>query len=159
MNNLRALATALVFTVSLTGCSHVRLQSPIAPTVGPPTTFVPSTSDAKTTQVFDVRDGFTKGTAFRAASDLLAQQYTVDVSDPHAGFLMTTWQASYIRDGVPDVRYRTRMVIRFLGDEWRQVSVRSEANWQRDAEWVVGYDTKMLDTVSAQLRAKIGKKN
>jgi len=159
MNNLRALATALVFTLSLTGCGRMRLQSPIAPAAGPPATFVPSTSDVKTTQVFDVREGLTKGTAFHAASDLLAQQYTVDVSDAHAGFLMTTWQASYIRGGVPDVRYRTRVVIRFLGDDWRQVSVRSEANWQRDAEWDVGYDTKMLDTVTAQLRAKIGKKN
>ena len=159
MTNPRALATALAFTLSVTGCGHVRLQSPIAPAAGPPATFVESTSDVKTTQVFDVREGLTKGAAFRAASDLLAQQYTVDVSDPHAGFLMTTWQASDIRGGVPDVRYRTRLVVRFLGDEWRQVSVRSEANWQRDAEWDVGYDTRMLDTVTAQLRSKIGKKN
>lgn len=159
MTHFRALATALVFTLSVTGCGRVRLQSPIAPAAGPPASFVPSTSDAKTTQVFDVREGLTKGTAFRTASDLLAEQYTVDVSDPHAGFLMTTWQASYIRGGVPDVRYRTRLVVRFLGDEWRQVSVRSEANWQRDGEWDVGYDSRMLDTVTTQLRAKIGKKN
>ena len=40
MTNPRALATALAFTLSVTGCGHVRLQSPIAPAAGPPATFV-----------------------------------------------------------------------------------------------------------------------
>jgi hypothetical protein len=52
-------------------------------------------------------------------------------------------------------------MIRFLGDEWKQVSVRAQANWQRvgaNDEWDVGYDTQVLDDVSNELMVRIGKR-
>lgn len=148
----------LVALVTLSACA--RLRSPIAPVVGPPPTFIASTSDVRGTRLIEVRDGTTKAAAYRAATDVLAKRYSVDVSDEHAGFLMTPWQASFMRDGTPDLRYRTRVMIRFLGDEWKQVSVRAQANWQRVGtgdEWDVGYDTQVLDDVSNDLVARIGK--
>jgi hypothetical protein len=98
-----------------------------------------------------------KPAVFKAAQDYLTARFAVDVKDDHAGFLMTPWQASSLRNGVPDLRYRTRVVLRFVGDEWKQVSVRAEANWQRGDEWDTGYDTKLRDDVIAELRTKIGK--
>ena len=100
----------------------------------------------------------TKAAAFRAATDLLTQRFSVDVSDQRAGFLMTPWQATLTRAGVPDVRYRVRIIIRFIGDDWKQVAVRAEANWQRGDEWDVGYDSKALDDVANDLRTRIGKR-
>jgi hypothetical protein len=150
----------LLAAVTLSACT--RLRSPIAPVVGPPPTFIPSTSDVRGTRLIEVRDGVTKAAAFRAATEVLAKRYSVDVSDEHAGFLMTPWQASFIRDGTPDLRYRTRVIIRFLGDEWKQVSVRAQANWQRVGvgdEWDIGYDTQVLDDVSNDLAARIGKRS
>ena len=58
----------------------------------------------------------------------------------------------------PDLRYRTRVVIRFLGEDWKQASIRAEANWQKGEEWEIGYDGKILDDVAAELKAKIGKR-
>jgi hypothetical protein len=104
-----------------------------------------------------VRDALAKADAFKAVSDYLQESFSVDVSDPKAGFLMTPWQASMLRQGVPDLRYRTRVIVRFLGDEWKQVSVKSEANWQRGEEWDVGYDSKLLDTVTTEVRNRVGK--
>jgi hypothetical protein len=153
----RALCLAILATV-LSGCAGVRLRSPIAPASGPPPSFVPTTSDVRATRLVDVRDGVTKAAAFRAATDLLTQRYSVDVSDQHAGFLMSPWQSSVMRDGVPDLRYRTRVVIRFLGDDWKQASVRSDANWQRGEEWDIGFDSTMLGAVSLELKARIGKR-
>jgi len=124
---------------------------------GAPTSFVASNSDAKTTRVVLVRDGLTKPALFRMATEYLTQKYTVDVSDPNAGFLMTPWQASLARDGVPELRYRTRIVLRFLGDDWKQLAVRTEANWLRGEEWQVGYDAALLDSVSANLTTRLGK--
>ena len=127
---------------------------------GAPTSFVPSTSDAKTTRVVMIRDGLAKPVLFRMATDYLAQKYTVEVSDPNAGFLMTPWEARLTRDGVPELRYRTRIVLRFLGDStWKQLSVRAEANWLRGEEWQWGYDAALLDSLSAQLGARLGKRN
>lgn len=158
----RSAAVALFAALTASSaCKSMRLQSPIAPVAGPPPTFVQSTSDVRSTRLLEVKDGVTKTAAFKAATDLLTQNFSVDVSDQHAGFLMTPWQATFVRDGAPDLRYRTRVMIRFLGDDWKQVSVRSQANWQREGtvdEWIVGYDTKILDDVANDLSGRIGKK-
>ncbi len=154
----RTVSTAAV-CLGLAACSSVRLRSPITPAAAPPATFVMTTSDTRTTRVIDVRDGLSKSAAFRAVSDFLSQKYAVDVSDSHAGFLMTPWQAPIIREGVPDLRYRTRVITRFIGDDWKQLSVRVEANWQRGDEWDVGYDSQMLEDAVVELRTRIGKKS
>ena len=127
---------------------------------GAPTSFVASTSDAKTVRIVILREGATKQWLFRNATEYLAQKYTtVDVSDPNAGFLMTPWQNTLTRDGVPELRYRTRIVLRFLGDTtWKQLAVRADANWLHGEEWQWGYDAALLDSLSAQLTARLGKR-
>lgn len=123
---------------------------------GAPMSFVASTSDSKNTRVIMTRDGLTKQAMFRMASEYLAQKYTVDVSDPNAGFLMTPWQATLSRDGVPELRYRTRIVLRFLGDDWKQLALRAEANWLHGDEWEWGYDAALLDSVASHLTSRLG---
>src|SRR5215212_216793 len=124
---------AMLLAALLSACGGVRLQTGATPSQPP--TFIATTSDTKSSRVIDVRDGITKAAAFKAASDMLIARFSVDVSDQRAGFLMTPWQASFIREGAPDLRYRMRIVIRFVGDDWKQATVRTEANWQRGEEW------------------------
>lgn len=124
----------------------------------PPSTFVHSTSDIRATRIVDVRDGLTKVNAFRAVTDLLTQRFSIDVSDQRAGFLMSPWQAGSTATGAPDLRYRTRVVVRFLGEDWKQVSIRAEANWQKGDEWDIGFDSKILDELFAELKTRIGKR-
>ena len=151
--------TGSVLLALVTACGGVHASGgPLGSSGGPPATFVATTSETRSSRVIDVRDGVSKAAAFRAATDLLTQRASVDVSDQRAGFLMTPWQATSIRSGVPDLRYRMRVVIRFVGDDWKQVIVRAEANWQRGDEWDIGYDSKVLDDVAADLRTRIGKK-
>lgn len=150
----------VVALAAATGCG-VSLRSPIAPSPangGPPAAFVTTTADARMTRVIDVRDGLSRAQAFRAASDYLTQKFSIDVSDARAGFLMTPWQNSLVRAGAPDLRYRTRLIIR-LSDDGKQASIRSEANWQRGDEWDVGYDSQMLEDGVVELRTRIGKKS
>jgi hypothetical protein len=156
---LALLIFAIPVAMPLTACGGVHLQSPIAQAASaPPSTFVMTTSDARSSRVIDLRDGLTKPVAFKAASDMLTQRFSIDVSDQRAGFLMTPWQASFIREGAPDVRYRMRVIIRFIGDDWKQATVRTEANWQRGDEWDIGYDSKALDDVANDLRNRIGRR-
>ncbi|HXT15772.1 MAG TPA: hypothetical protein VN706_09085 [Gemmatimonadaceae bacterium] len=152
---MRLAVIALLF---LSACSHVSIRSPIstAATAGPPSTFVQTTSDTRMTRLIDV--GVAKTAAFRAATDYLSQKFSVDVSDARAGFLMTPWQSS-THGGTPDPRYRTRIIVRFIGDDWRQASVRAEAEWQHGDEWDVGYDTQMLEDAAIELRSRLGKKS
>jgi hypothetical protein len=106
----------------------------------------------------DVRDGLTHQQAMRMLVDALSQRHVVDVVDPRAGFVMTTWQASLSREGVPDLRYRTRFIARFV-DDWRSLQLRSEARWARGDEADVGYDSAQLDSLATDLRGKLGKKS
>src|SRR4051812_580950 len=81
---------ATLIAMLLSGCGGVHLQSPISQTASaPPSTFVATTSDTRASRVIDLRDGLTKPTAFKAASDMLSQRFSIDVSDQRAGFLMT----------------------------------------------------------------------
>ena len=156
-------------SVGLAACSGPRAtpaQGATVPSPAPslpanvaPPTFVKTTSDARITRLIDVREGMNKAALFRAASDFLTNKYSVDVSDSRAGYLMTPWQASFNRGGAPDLHYRTRIIIRFIGDDWKQVSVRAEANWQRDEEWDIGYDTQLLEDAVVELRTRIGKRS
>jgi hypothetical protein len=121
-----------------------------------PASFVRTTADAPATRTIDVRDGLSRQVAMRSLNDVLSGRYVVDVVDPRAGFAMTTWQAR-IREGIPDPRYRTRFVTRFV-DDWKSLQVRSEARFARTAEPDVGYDSAQLDSLTNELRTKLGKK-
>jgi hypothetical protein len=157
MNLRRTLITLPLLTLAV-GCAGARGPS-TAPTPlpeNPPPTFIFTTSDTRMSRVIDVRDGLTKAQVFKAASDYLMEKYTVDVSDSRAGFLMTPWQNSLVRGGGPDLRYRTRLIIR-VGDDGKKASVRAEANWQRGEDWDVGYDTRMLEDALVELRTRIGR--
>jgi hypothetical protein len=158
MNLRRRFITSSLLMLSA-GCTAGAHSASTAPTPlpdTPPSTFIFTTSDARMSRVIDVRDGLTKAQVFKAASDYLTEKYSVDVSDLHAGFLMTPWQNSVVRGGGPDLRYRTRLIIR-VSDDGKQASVRSEANWQRGEDWDVGYDTRMLEDALVELRTRIGK--
>jgi hypothetical protein len=128
------------------------------PALSPPPTFVRTTAEAPAMRTIDVREGLTHMQAMRLLTDALQQRFTIDVVDPRAGFAMTTWEAGLMRDGAPDLRYRSRVTTRFLGDDWRSLQVLSEARWTHGNEVEVGYDAAQLDSVAADLRAKLGRK-
>jgi hypothetical protein len=153
---LAVLIFAILFALLLSACSGASLHTGATPALPP--TFVRTTSDTKSSRVIDLRDGLTKAAAFKAASDMLIARFSIDVSDQRAGFLMTPWQASFIRDGAPDLRYRMRVIVRFVGDDWKQATVRTEANWQHGDEWDIGYDSKVLDEIATELRTRVGRR-
>jgi hypothetical protein len=128
------------------------------PQGAPPPSFVRTTAEAPAMRTIDVRDGLTHQQAMRLLIDALQQRFTIDVVDPRAGFAMTTWQASLMREGAPDLRYRSRVTARFIGDEWRSLQVLSEARWSHGAEPDVGYDAAQLDSVAADLRTRFARK-
>jgi hypothetical protein len=154
------LACALSACASTGGKSTSTSPTSPAPAAGPaaPASFVRSTAETPAMRNVDVRDGLSHQQAMRMLVDALSQRHVVDVVDPRAGFVMTTWQASLSREGVPDLRYRTRIIARFV-DDWRALQVRSEARWTRGDEADVGYDSVQLDSLATDLRGKLGKKS
>ena len=124
----------------------------------PPPSFVQTTAELRATRLIEVREGLTHPDAMKLVAEALGRRYVVEVADPNAGFTMTAWRASMTRAGVPDLRYRTRLIARFLGGDWRRLQLRGEANWARGDEWDIGYDAAQLDTASRKLRDRLGPK-
>jgi hypothetical protein len=124
----------------------------------PPPSFVRSTVELRATRMIQVRDGLARPDAMKLVTDALGKRYVVDVADGASGFTMTAWRASKSREGVPDLRYRTRLIARFLGDDWRRLQLRGEANWARGDEWEIGYDVAQLDSASQELRESLSPK-
>jgi hypothetical protein len=144
-------SSSLVLSLFLAGCVSTGGAAP-------PATFVHSTAESRNTVVIDVREGLTRPVAMRILTDALGVNYTVEITDPRAGFVMTAWAASTAREGVPELRYRTRFVAQFTGDDWRKLQLRQEANWARGQEWEVGFDAAQLDSMSTELRSKLGRR-
>ena len=152
---LRSFALAALL-LSSTACISVR--RPGGGDGGPPETFLRTTADTRTTRLIDVREGMTKAVLWRVLGEAL-QGHAVDVRDQQAGFMMTSWETNVVRNGVPDLRYRTRVTTRFVGEEWKQVQLRVEANWRSEGgeEWDVGTDISLLERMAAELRVRLGK--
>jgi hypothetical protein len=151
----------LLFALALAACKSAPVATAPTPVLdpgSPPTSFVRSTAELRATRMIEVREGLPRPQALRLLTEALEQRFIVEVTDPKAGFVMTAWQASLVRDGVPDLRYRTRLTARFLGDDWRTLQLRDEANWARGDEWDIGYDAAQLDTVANELRTRLGRK-
>jgi hypothetical protein len=121
----------------------------------PPPSFVHSTAELRATRTIQVRDGLSKPDAMKLVTEALGKRFVVDVADAASGFTMTAWRASKSRNGVPDLRYRTRLIARFLGNDWRRLQLRGEANWARGDEWEIGYDVAQLDSASQELRESL----
>jgi hypothetical protein len=140
-----------VSLLALTGCATTGR----AAAGGAPSSFVRSTADAPATRLIAIREGQSRQQLWRILVETLDEVGMVDVRDNAAGFAMTTWE-SPVRDGVPDLRYRTRVVTRYVGD-WRQLQVRVESQWRdKGDEWQVGYDLATLERVAAVLRERVG---
>jgi hypothetical protein len=146
----------LLLLLPLAGCASLFQRG--GTEGSPPPSFVRSTAELRATRTIQVRDGMARPDAMKVVADALGQRYVIEVMDPNAGFTMTAWRASVSREGVPDLRYRTRLIARFLGDDWRRMQVRSEANWARGDEWDIGYDVAQLDTASRELRERLSPK-
>ena len=149
---------SLLLLLSLTACRSLPfVPHREADDAKPPASFVRSTADVRATRMIEVREGLARPQALRIVTDALSEKFVVEVTDPRAGFVMTAWQSSLMRDGVPDLRYRTRLIARFMGENWNTLQLRDEANWARGDEWDIGYDAAQLDTVSTLLRQRLGK--
>ncbi len=149
---------SLLLLLALTACRSLPFVSHKVPDdAKPPASFVRSTADVRATRMIEVREGLARPQALRILTDALSERFTVEITDPRAGFVMTAWQSGVVRDGVPDLRYRTRLIARFMGENWNALQLRDEANWARGDEWDIGYDAAQLDTVATLLRQRLGK--
>jgi hypothetical protein len=141
-----------------------------ATTSGVPSTFVRTYSEPGNWRSIETREGMSKDAKWRVAVDALSTKFDIEVIDKESGYIRTSWKNTLTSRGTVDERYRSRIVLKFNGDNWDVANVLCEANWSETYEedrgfldlltgteakqkqrWVVGYDTAILDEVYGDL--------
>jgi len=129
----------------------------------PPTTFVKTYDEPGMWKSIEIKDGIDKPNLWRTIVDALTQQFDLEVLDKDSGYLRTSWKYTYIQQGLVNQNYRSRIVLKFVGDDWKVVQVKCESNWLQSggfgaaAGWILGYDSKLLEDVYGDLQGRVGR--
>jgi len=128
----------------------------------PPATFVKTFDEPGMWKSIETKDGVEKAVLWRTIVDALTQQFDLEILDKDSGYIRTSWKYTYIQQGLVSQNYRSRIVLKFVGDDWKVVQVKCESNWLesssfRGSGWVLGYDSKLLEDVYGDLQGRVGR--
>jgi len=138
----------VVAMIGISACSHLP----------PPATFIVTYDEPGTWKTIEVRDGLTKENLWRKVVDGLTQKFDLEMLDKEAGYIRTTWKYTYVVDSRLVDRYRSRIIVKFLGEGWGRVQIKCEAHWmERDSGWVMGYDMRLLEDAFGDIQGRIGR--
>lgn len=140
----------LVFVVSIlfmlvvsSGCKH-RL----------PTTFIQTMEPSWIS--IELRDDITDEKAWNSILDTLIKRFDIEVMEKENGYIRTVWKYTWTGVTTPD--YRVRAIVKFKKDA-RKVDVKTDAEYDsgKKGEWVVGYDTRLVETLKTDIMGSIGR--
>ena len=119
-----------------------------------PSTFVRTTDVGWKTIEF--RPDLDKDQAWQRIADTIAKNYDMEVIDRDSGYIRTGWM--YTLSGKVTDNYRTR-VITNIPLENDRVEMKTDAHWFNpwSEQWVVGYDTALLNQVYTDLQGRVGR--
>jgi len=91
---------------------------------------------------------------WRRVIDVLSEKYDLEVLDKTSGYIRTSWK--YLLHNDEDKKYRSRVIIKMLGNVWHTVKLKTEAQWLDDEVWITGYDTAVLEEIYKDIQGRIG---
>jgi hypothetical protein len=143
-NWLGMLVIALVFGMTVVGCFSLGTPKSFQKGSGGDTTIL-------------LRQGLDYDQAFREAVFVLSRHgFEPEMMQPEAGYLRTRWNTTWYSDGKDRDRYRVRILITFNPNR-TQMIVGAPAEYLSGGDnWVVGYDTRAIETLRTDLTQSIG---
>jgi len=132
-------ATCLLGTLLVTGCAT-------------PRTFVKTMEP--TWASVELRTGVPFDQAWESVVDTLVKRFDLEVISRADGYLRTAWL--YTWTGKVNENYRVRVTAKFSPDR-SKVEVKSEAEHGGPGRWVMGYDTRLLETIKTDVMGSIGR--
>jgi hypothetical protein len=145
-NWLGILAITLVFGMTVVGCG----SSPSTPK-----SFVKGSGGE--TMVL-LRQGLDFNQAFREAVFVLSRHgFEPEMMQPEAGYIRTRWNTTWYSEGSNTQRYRVRILINFNPSRTQLIiSAPAETLTKEGETWIVGYDTRAIETLRTDLTQSIG---
>lgn len=92
--------------------------------------------------------------AWPAVVDTLVKRFDIEVLSREDGYLRTNWL--YTWTGKVMENYRVRVTVKFSPDH-SKCEVKSEAEYGGPGNWVMGYDTRLLETIKTDVMGAIGR--
>jgi hypothetical protein len=94
---------------------------------------------------------------WRRVIDILSEKYDLEVLDRTSGYIRTSWKYLLDRDD-SDKKYRSRVIIKMLGNIWHTAKLKTEAQWFDDGNdsWITGYDSVILEEIYKDVQGRIG---
>jgi hypothetical protein len=118
-----------------------------------PATFV-QTGEASAWSKVDI-EGITYDEAWNRCVDVVARKFDLDAPlSKESGYLRTCWMYNWTGGFTPD--YRVRVSLKFAPDR-KSVDVKTEAEYGGAAGWIPGSDTRLLETVKADIMGVVAR--
>jgi ribosomal protein S17E len=92
--------------------------------------------------------------AWACLVDALVKRFDVEVMSKEDGYVRTGWMYSWTGKVLED--YRVRVTAKFSPDRTK-VEIKSEAEYGGANNWVIGYDTRLLETLKADIVSAMGR--
>jgi len=128
-----------------------------------PETFIRTYNEPGIWKSIEVREGISRDELWRTVVDAISQKLDLEVIEKESGYLRTSWKFTYIKagfrgGGVSD-RYRSRIILKFTGENWKILRVKCESHWLDSgrSSWIVGYDSLLLEDVFGDLQGRLGR--
>jgi hypothetical protein len=118
----------------------------------PPQTFVKTLEPAWAS--VEIRTDLSYGQAWEAVLDTLVKRFDVEVMSRQDGYMRTSWL--YTWTGTVNENYRVRVTVKFSQDH-KKIEVKSEAEFGGPGRWVMGYDTRLLETIKTDIMGTLGR--
>lgn len=92
--------------------------------------------------------------AWAAVVDTLVRRFDLEVLSKEDGYMRTNWLYSWT--GKVMENYRVRVTVKFSPDRTK-CEIKSEAEFGGPGNWVMGYDTRLLETIKTDVMGTIGR--
>ena len=102
----------------------------------------------------ELRKDITYVKAWEIVVDSLVKRFDLEILSKENGYLRTNWLYSWT--GRLNERYRVRVTVKFSPDH-RKIELKSEAEYGGAGMWIMGYDTRLLETIKSDITGNIGR--
>ncbi|MCK4856431.1 MAG: hypothetical protein KAT58_00520 [candidate division Zixibacteria bacterium] len=104
----------------------------------------------------ELRQDVDREQAWQTVVDILARRFELEVISKDGMYVRTAWLYTWWKVGEVTDKYRVRAVVKFAPD-MKTLDIKTEAHFLKDKQWLVGYDTRMLETIKTDIAGTLGR--
>ncbi len=102
----------------------------------------------------EVREDLSYDAAWSRVVDLLVKRFDIQIMSKEDGYIRTNWLYTWTGEVLD--HYRVRVTVKFAPNN-EKLEIKTEAEYGGHGYWVIGYDTRLLETMKSDLMGTVGR--